>query len=379
MSLICIYIFEYFTYSQMIAKNTFQFKENIRAAKKLNFKFDDRNFDEVFDELERDGKNPFPSTVRKLLKLNNENIQTFGTLSNRFILLCNESGTWIKYNSDRYGFNNPDKVWENDIDILIIGDSSGEGQCVNQNENFAGSIRNSTGINAVQVGGGGMGTLFEYAIYKEFFKNKKIKNIVMFFHLNDLDNLREEKNNQILLNYMNQSNFTQNIYSKKSEIDKVMENEYFKFRKNKKKLLIKRFIKVHHTRDYIKSLVFREEATLFSTYILDEELLNLVISIYKKLRSEFDGNLFIAYNPSAGDFIGTDDHKKQLKQIRLKIIKKLRENNFKVINFYESLSKENAIDILPFGENVKAENHFSEYGHKVIANDILQNLKMITD
>ena len=224
-----------------------------------------------------------------------------------------------------------------------------------------------------------MGTLFEYAIYKEFFKNKKIKNIVMFFHLNDLDNLREEKNNQILLNYMNQSNFTQNIYSKKSEIDKVMENEYFKFRKNKKKLLIKRFIKVHHTRDYIKSLVFREEATLFSTYILDEELLNLVISIYKKLRSEFDGNLFIAYNPSAGDFIGTDDHKKQLKQIRLKIIKKLRENNFKVINFYESLSKENAIDILPFGENVKAENHFSEYGHKVIANDILQNLKMITD
>ena len=218
----------------MIAKNTFQFKENIRAAKKLNFKFDDRNFDEVFDELERDGKNPFPSTVRKLLKLNNENIQTFGTLSNRFILLCNESGTWIKYNSDRYGFNNPDKVWENDIDILIIGDSSGEGQCVNQNENFAGSIRNSTGINAVQVGGGGMGTLFEYAIYKEFSKIKKIKNIVMFFHLNDLDNLREEKNNQILLNYMNQSNFTQNIYSKKSEIDKVMENEYFKFRKIKK-------------------------------------------------------------------------------------------------------------------------------------------------
>ena len=33
---------------------------------------------------------------------------------------------------------------------------------------------------------------------------------------------------------MNQSNFTQNIYSKKSEIDKVMENEYFKFRKIKK-------------------------------------------------------------------------------------------------------------------------------------------------
>ena len=153
-----------------------------------------------------------------------------------------------------------------------------------------------------------------------------------------------------------------------------MENEYFKLRKNKKKLLIKRFIKVHHTRDYIKSLVFREEASLFSTYILDEEMLNLVVSIYKKIRSEFDGNLYIAYNPSAGDFIGTDDHKKQLKEIRLKIIKKLRENNFKVINFYKSLSKENAIDILPFGENVKAENHFSEYGHKVIASDILQNL-----
>ena len=375
MSLICIYSFEFFTYSQMVKKNQFQFNENIRAAKKLNVQFDDRNFDEVFEELQKKDKKPFPSVVRDLLSINGKKVQTFGTLSNRFILMCNESGKWITYNSDRYGFNNPDKVWDNNIDILILGDSSGEGQCVDQSKNFASSIRNSKNINAAQVGGSGMGSMFEYALYKEFLQNKKIENLVIFFLLNDLDNLKSEKNNPILMSYMNQENYTQNIFSKKSEIDRVMEDKYFKKKRGKKKLLIKRFIKVHHTRDYIKRLVTKEGVTLFSTYYVNDEMLEIVIDVYKKIRTEYQGNLYIGYVPDGGSFIGTDAHKQKLKEIRLKIIKKLRENQFNVLDFYETLSKEKVDEILPFGKNVKAENHYSEYGHEIIANYILKNLK----
>ena len=37
---------------------------------------------------------------------------------------CNENGYYSIYNSDRYGFNNPDESWdEKEIEYLLVGDS----------------------------------------------------------------------------------------------------------------------------------------------------------------------------------------------------------------------------------------------------------------
>ncbi|MEZ4575980.1 MAG: hypothetical protein R2857_13865 [Vampirovibrionales bacterium] len=39
-------------------------------------------------------------------------------------LLCNENGFWVDYQSDRYGFRNPDTVWDQPTaDVLLVGDS----------------------------------------------------------------------------------------------------------------------------------------------------------------------------------------------------------------------------------------------------------------
>ena len=32
-------------------------------------------------------------------------------ISNKFTISCNELGFWTTYHSDRYGFNNPDEMW----------------------------------------------------------------------------------------------------------------------------------------------------------------------------------------------------------------------------------------------------------------------------
>ena len=45
-------------------------------------------------------------------------------ISNSKTIHCNESGFYSIYQSDRYGFNNPDEEWDNsEIEYLLIGDS----------------------------------------------------------------------------------------------------------------------------------------------------------------------------------------------------------------------------------------------------------------
>ena len=46
------------------------------------------------------------------------------------------------YQSDRYGFNNPDDVWDLEvIDYLIIGDSFIHGQAVNRPNDISSVLR----------------------------------------------------------------------------------------------------------------------------------------------------------------------------------------------------------------------------------------------
>ena len=63
-------------------------------------------------------------------------------LSNRKTIHCNENGYYSIYQSDRYGFNNPDKEWDKDkIEFLLVGDSFTYGQCVNVQDTISGNLR----------------------------------------------------------------------------------------------------------------------------------------------------------------------------------------------------------------------------------------------
>ena len=45
-------------------------------------------------------------------------------ISSSETISCNENGYYSIYQSDRYGFNNPDSEWDNkEIEYLLVGDS----------------------------------------------------------------------------------------------------------------------------------------------------------------------------------------------------------------------------------------------------------------
>ena len=76
--------------------------------------------------------------------MNDHNLSYFplSGLSNRKTIHCNENGYYSIYQSDRYGFNNPDSEWDQqEIEYLLIGDSMTHGACVNRPNDIGSVLR----------------------------------------------------------------------------------------------------------------------------------------------------------------------------------------------------------------------------------------------
>ena len=100
-------------------------------------------------------------------------------ISNSMTIYCNENGYYSIYQSDRYGFNNPDEEWDsNEIELLLLGDSFTHGACVNRPDDLSSVLRTLSGYNVINLGYGGNGPLTEYATLKEFFPNNTKKIII---------------------------------------------------------------------------------------------------------------------------------------------------------------------------------------------------------
>ena len=85
------------------------------------------------------------------------------------------------FNADRFGFNNIDSLYEfSEVDIVLIGDSFVQGQCVPQEKSIS-ALLNSYGLRSLAYATGGAGPLQEYATYKEYTDYKKPKTVIWFF------------------------------------------------------------------------------------------------------------------------------------------------------------------------------------------------------
>ena len=70
----------------------------------------------------------------------------------------------------------------------------------------------------------GNGPLIEYATLREYLDTKVKKVLWIYYEGNDLANLENEKTNDILINYLKDLNFTQNLKFKQNDIDTLLSN-----------------------------------------------------------------------------------------------------------------------------------------------------------
>ena len=153
---------------------------------------------------------------------------------NSLIVHCEEGSGMTEFRTNSFGFRKvPNQDLSKPIDLVLIGDSYTEGACVNSPYDIASVIEAKTNSNILNLGRGGTGPLFEFALLKElkeFFGSNNIsftkdaRLVWIFFTGNDLENLAEEKSSS-LSNYFNED-YTTNYFREIMNINESMRKFY---------------------------------------------------------------------------------------------------------------------------------------------------------
>tara|TARA_B100001063_G_scaffold226458_1_gene236080 strand:- start:2338 stop:3636 length:1299 start_codon:yes stop_codon:yes gene_type:complete len=352
--LISLYLFE--GYLTVDLNDKYQLYE-----KETGKKWDKRLPYEIYDDLRKEN-NEIVITARATLHENKNNpIFSIAGISNSKTIHCNENGYYSIYQSDRYGFNNPDIEWDsNQIEFLLVGDSYTHGSCVNRPNDIGSVLRTLSNKSVLNLGYRGNGPLVEYITLREYL-TPKVKKVLWIFSANDLYNLENEMNAEILKNYLNDISFTQNLRLKQKEIDtnlKIFLKSYEeRLKKLEKKSILKEFIKIYNIRNLI--LKKEEEAAAAST-----EEFKKVIRLAKDLTKKNNSKLYFVYLPGYARYVNKVDINKTY--ISVKNI--TEELGIPFIDIHKEVfeNKENLLDFFPFEQN----GHYNINGYSKVGQTI---------
>jgi hypothetical protein len=202
------------------------------AARQLGIAYDDRSWAEVVRDFRQTGRDVVPAmmpgpVLSTLAQLGQDAqrlpVLGIGGISNAKTVFCNEHGPFVSYQSDRYGFNNPDANWDSDgPHVVLIGDSFGQGVCVKQTETIAANLDRSF-ANVINLSMGGNGPLIQLATIVEYAVQMRPWLVVwLFTEANDLGNmLTNFRRSPALARYV-VGNQAQGLMERQPEIDQYL-------------------------------------------------------------------------------------------------------------------------------------------------------------
>lgn len=113
------------------------------------------------------------------------NIAPLTAQPNTKLIGCNEGYGFNSYKSDRFGFRNADALWDEDeIEVLLIGDSFAHGSCVPEEVSIAG-VLNNAGLKTINVGSVSNSPIHYAALSKTIIPKVKPRFAVIVFYAND--------------------------------------------------------------------------------------------------------------------------------------------------------------------------------------------------
>ena len=235
-------------------------------------------------------------------------------ISNSKTIQCNENGYYSIYQSDRYGFNNPDEEWDKkEIEYFLIGDSFTHGDCVNRPNDIGSVLRTLSNKSVLNLGYSGNNPLIEFATIREYL-NTNVKKVLWIYFEGDLDGLEKELKYKTLMNYLNDLTFTQNLKTRQNEIndlaikkiDELIEYKYLRYHFNWEE-----FIKFFNTRSLILKTLAPTQvlATDLAPEVSPDKVISPVLMEFKKilkltkdLTNKNNSKLYFVYLPTYGQF-----------------------------------------------------------------------------
>jgi len=134
------------------------------------------------------------------MRINGKEIIPLSAQSLKPTILCNEDGSWIVYQSDEQGFNNPKGLYNpGKVDMALLGDSFVHGYCVAPDKNLSALLRKAY-PGTINFGVGGAGTLTRFAIFKEYIQALRPKTVLYIYTDSTLSRIQNEGRLKIYLN-----------------------------------------------------------------------------------------------------------------------------------------------------------------------------------
>ena len=384
--LFSLYAFEYYLFNNL---SSLKLKNHIPLnilAQNSGLNWDNRSNFEFYLNLKEEINYFFPNYypyqllskgINEGFNINGEKILPLGSISNSKTFLGNELGFYPVVKNDKYGFiNNNNNDYEKKVDFVLIGDSYIEGCCTNNEDSITGIFKKN-GYRTLSFGKSGAGPLTEFAIIREYLNNNDIKysNLIWFFYENDFENLDLELNSKILLNYLKDDNFNQNLINKQKLLDKILidyiNKEISKKKLNNDTLTSKNIIEFKYEKfdlfNFIKLINIRSIFYLMPKNN-NENIFRDILDKSKKIVEKNDADMYFVYIPSVRTF--SHSQRYQFKKNVEKIVEDL---DIKMIDLTKSISDlDNPLSVWPF----ECCGHFNEKGYKVVTSFIIDHLEI---
>lgn len=308
-----------------------------------------------------------------------DNLFPLSGFSNKKTINCNENGYYSIFQSDRYGFNNPDSEWDSkEIEFLLVGDSFTMGSCVNRPHDIASNLRDLSKQNVLNLGYVANGPLFQYATLREYLGDN-VKNIIWFYYENDIFDLDRDLKSNILLNYLNDKSFSQKLKFKQNIIDDALatflsrvESLEAKKQQNDKKeknsiiYKIEKFITLKNIRELFLDKYFK-------SYSIQKKIrpeFEQILLKSKELSNKKNSDFYFVFLPSYKRYAyGYDKDEILYNEIKT-MVDKL---NIKFIDIHNEFltGKKSPLEYFPF----QTSGHYNVEGYKEVSKIIYKFIR----
>ncbi len=362
-----------------------------RAAWWSGVAIDQRTKAQVVGELRRQGRDAQPNVIpfglvgMNGLKAEAGRILPLAGISETEVVFCNEAGPWVTYAADEYGFRNPAGSHRpGEVDVVLLGDSFVQGQCVDSGQDIAGWLR-ARGYRVVSLGMSGNGPLIQLAGLAEYAMRLRPTLVIWtIYEGNDAHELGRERGSEILMHYLEPGS-SQDLASRQPEIDQALQ----------------RYVEARLARQLAQPveddgaprwwangsvgrfLTLRElEQRLiggFGRKLMPSEtkpfapLMERVLDQARRRVESWGGRLYLLYLPELGATPGRDATRRQT----FRLVEKL---GIPLIDVSETLASHPDPDSLfPFRLRLRVGLHFNGDGYRLIAGTLAARLPAAQD
>ena len=224
-------------------------------------------------------------------------------------VVCNETGTYVTRESDRFGFNNPDGQWDMPVEVALVGDSFAEGWCVHREQSFGGLIRHAIPA-TLNVGYTSHGPFAELGTIHEYIVSRHPAHVFWFFYEgNDLtSDLAREMKSDALRRYL-EPGFSQHLEQHAIELGEDMRRLYdsrlASLEPTPASSWLMGIAKLRSSRALINRVRIRQESHVEQAD--EREDLRRILAEAKRTVEEWGGSLHFVYLPDFFDVIGERD------------------------------------------------------------------------